>query len=89
MVLREVKVRTYEHKGLRTIVLTLSEKTPMQKIHTANEATFYGKIQSQDLISVSNATLKNLIKPNLLCDQLLELFYRHPYHLLPPRVCPK
>ena len=44
----------------------------MQKTHTADEATLDWEIPSQDLVYVSNGKLKNWIKDNLFCDQLLE-----------------
>ena len=45
----------------------------MQKTHTSDEATLDGEITSQDSVSVSNTKLKNLIKSNLLRDQLLQV----------------
>ena len=57
------------------------------KTHTADEATLDGETPSQDLISVSNATLKIEIKPNLLCDYSLEVilstFTPPPSHQCP------
>ena len=70
--LREVKVSTYKHIGLCPLGLTLSVQTPMQKRHTADEATLDGKIPYQDSVYVSNAKLKNWIKPKLPRDCLLE-----------------
>ena len=53
--LRELKVGTYERTGLRTLGLGLrtlglisSEQMPIQKTHTADEATLDGEIPGND-----------------------------------------
>ena len=45
----------------------------MMNTHTADEATLDGEIPSQDSVSVSNTKVKIEMKPNLLCDRLLEV----------------
>ena len=59
---------------------------PMQKTHTADEATLYGETQVQDSANVSSAKFNNLIIYNLLCDYYFKLFNQQPPHLLQEQI---
>ena len=57
LVLREVQVHIYERKGLRTLGLTSSEQTLIQKTHTDDEASADDEIRSKDAVHLSIAKL--------------------------------